>query len=123
MKLPGQQHDGAKRQQRHGQKCAGRRRIVDHSNCLRRFHRALEQFDGAEHPEGDECAGGEKRHQLDDGFGGDRQHQTMLVFGGVALPRSEQNGKYCHREGHDQRDVADHRNSGKRLVFAQDGFQ
>jgi hypothetical protein len=36
---------------------------------------------------------------------------------------SEQHGEYRHRQGHDQRDVADDRNAGERLVLAQDGFQ
>jgi hypothetical protein len=67
--------------------------VVDRAHRLRGLHRAFDQLDGREHPEGDEGAGGEKGHQLDDGFGGDRQHQAVLVLGGVGLAGAEQ-----HRE-------------------------
>ena len=47
----------------------------------------------------------------------------MLVFRRVGLARSEQHREGGHRQGHGQRDVPDDRNTGKRLVFAQDGFK
>ena len=64
-----------------------------------------------------------KGHQLDDGFGRDRQHQAVLVFGRVGLPGSEQHREGRHRQRHDQRDIADDRNAGERLVLAQDRFE
>jgi hypothetical protein len=94
VKLARQEHDRAKRQQRHGEEIADGGHIFDRANRLRSLHRALEQLDRAEHPECDEGAGGKERHQLDDRFGRHRQHQPVLVLGGVGLPRSEQ-----HREG------------------------
>ena len=60
-------------------------------------------------------AGGEKRHQLDDGFGGDRQHQAVLVLGGVGLAGAEQHREHRHRQRHHQRDVADQRYRGDGL--------
>ena len=123
VKLPRQQHDRAERQQRHGQEIADRRHVVDRAHRLRRLHRAFDQFDGREHPEGDEGAGGEKGHQLDDGFGGDRQHQAVLVLGGVGLAGAEQHRERRHRQRHDQRDVADDRDRGEQLVLAQDRLQ
>ena len=74
-----------------------------------------------EHPEGDEGAGGEKGHQFHDRFGGDCEHQAVLVFGRIGLAGAEQHRKGCHCERDHQRDVADDRNMGKGLVFAQDG--
>ena len=113
VKLPRQQHDRAERQQRHGQEIADRRRVVDRAHRLRGLHRAFDQFDRREHPEGDEGAGGEEGHQLDDGFGGDRQHQAVLVLGGVGLPGAEQHREHRHRQRHHQRDVADDRDRGE----------
>ena len=123
VKLPRQQHDRAERQQRHGEEIADRRRIVDRAHRLRGLHRAFDQLDRREHPEGDEGAGGEKGHQLDDGFGGDRQHQAVLVLGGVGLAGAEQHRECRHRQRHDQRDVADDRDRGEQLVLAQDRLQ
>ncbi len=123
MKLPRQQHDGAERQQHHGEEIAERGHIIDRAHRLRRLHRALEQLDRIEHPEGHERAGGEKRHQLDDRFGRDREHQSVLMFGGVGLAGAEQNRERRHRQRHHQRDIADDRNPREGLVFAQDGFQ
>ena len=123
VKLARQQHDRAERQQHHGEEIADRGRVVDGAHRFRRFHRALDQFDRAEHPERDESAGGDKGHQLDDGFGGDRQHQAVLMFGRVGLAGSEQHRERRHRQRHDQRDIADDRNRGKGLVLAQDGFE
>ena len=110
VKLARQQHDRAKRQQHHGEKIADRRRVVDGAYRFGRFHRALDQFDRREHPECDECAGGNKRDQFDDGFGRDRQHQAMLVFGRVGLAGSEQYRERRHRQRSGQRDIPDDRN-------------
>ncbi|MFK4583896.1 hypothetical protein ABIF83_007373 [Bradyrhizobium ottawaense] len=123
VELARQQHDRAERQQRHGEEVADRRRIVDGAHRLRRLHGALDQFVRREHPEGDEDAGGEEGDQLDDGFGRDRQHQAVLMLGRVGLTRPEQHREGRHRQRHHQRDVADDRDVGEGLVFAQDRFE
>ena len=121
MKLPGQQHDREKRQQRHGQEVADRRRVLDGPHSLRRLHRGLDQCDRAEHPERNEGADGEERHQLDDGLRCDRQHQAVLMLGRIGLSGSEQHREQSQRDRHEQSDVADDGNSGDRLIVDQDG--
>ena len=125
VKLARQQHDRAERQQHHGEEIAERGRVIDGAHGFRSLHRALDQFDRAEHPECDESAGGDKGHQLDDGFGCDRQHQAVLMFRRVGLAGSEQHREGRHRQRHDQRDIADDRNEEKawsslRIVSSDD---
>ena len=45
------------------------------------------------------------------------------MFGGVGLPGPEQHRERRHRQRDDQRDVANDRNMGEGLVFAEDGFK
>ena len=45
------------------------------------------------------------------------------MFGRVGLAGSEQHREGRHRQRHDQRDIADDRDAGKRLVLAQDRFK
>ncbi len=56
-------------------------------------------------------------------LGRHRQHQAVLVLGGVGLPCAEQHGEGRHRQRHHQCDVADDRDVGEGLVFAEDGLQ
>ena len=78
---------------------AGRRRAL---------HRLAEQRDRAvEHPERDEDADRQERHELDDRFGGDREHQAVLMLGGIDVARAEQHGEGRHRQRDEQRDVAE----------------
>ncbi len=62
-----------------------------------------------EHPEGDEHADADEGNELDQQFGGDRQHQAVLVLGGVDMARAEQDREDRHRNGHVERNVAQHR--------------
>ena len=47
----------------------------------------------------------DKRHDLDKGFKAHRQHQTGLVFGGIDMPGTEQQGKDSHQRSYHQRRI------------------
>ena len=123
VKLPWQQHDRQKREQRHGEKVADRRRGLDGTHRLRRLHGALPQIGRPEHDEGHEHAGRDEGHQLDQRFRRDSQHQAVLVFGGVGLTRAEKHGEGGERNGDDEGNVADIGNAGNVLILIEDCFQ
>jgi hypothetical protein len=123
MKLARQQHDREERQQHHSQKVADRGDIFDRPYRLRCLHGALDQLFGREHPEGDEGAGREEGHELDDRLGCNREHEAVLVLRRVGLTRAEQHREHGHRERDHERDIADDRNMRESLVFGQDRLQ
>jgi len=123
MELARQQHDREKRQQRHCDKIADRRRGFDGAHGLRRFHRAFPQLRRAEHHEGDEHACSDEGHQLDQRFRRYCQHQAVLVLGGVGLARAEQHREGGEGDGDDEGDVADIGNAGNVLILIEDRLQ
>ena len=109
MELPWQQDDGEGREQSHCQQSAEAGFAAQDFHGGWCFHRLFEQrARPVEHIEGDEDADGEERHQFDDGFRRHGKHQAMLMFGGVDMPRAEQDGENRHRNGHDEREIAWH---------------
>ena len=59
-----------------------------------------EAFKASHHGQGHEQSHCNESHKLDDGFYGDREDHSVLMFGGIDVAGSEQDGKDTHGEGH-----------------------
>jgi hypothetical protein len=108
VELPRQQDDGEGGEQRHGQPLPAvepaRKQVPD--GGFRR--RTLEEgADAAHDAEDHEGANRQERQELHQRFDGNCQDHAVLVFGGVDMPRAEENGEDPHGEDDEQRQAVE----------------
>ena len=104
VELARQQHDGKRRQQRHGQPLPA----IEATGKQRRdsgFGRGTfeKRPDAAHHTEHDETADRHEGHQLHQRFDRDGENHAVLMLGGVDVAGTEQNCEDAHGERHQQR--------------------
>ena len=110
MELTRQQHDRKQRQHSHRAERGELRRTRYDRRGVRMVERLAQQGRGARednksHKNSNAQEGDELHHRL----GGDRQHQAILMFGGIDVPRAEQNGESRHRQCDKECEVAKQR--------------